>query len=226
MEERRREAERVEGGDSVSEPKEDDVNQVEIHRLEGEGSREGVDKWRGQVAVDDSDKEDEEEEEDSESATDIYYQDDDEDESDLKTDSAYAGNAIALAAQKSSESRPNFGNIVVNSSSDVHFGNKTFYNGPVTIKQFVYTARNGSVDAHLSENGDKDGDSRVGVDEEVDPVPSGLPNGKVKVQCPTPASANVISVPSAHTLTSEPSPEVNGSLLPIWQPSRSEYHIS
>lgn len=32
----------------------------------------------------------------------------------------------------------NFGNIVVKDSSDVHFGNKTFYQGPVTIKQFLY----------------------------------------------------------------------------------------
>lgn len=33
-----------------------------------------------------------------------------------------------------------FGNIVVKNSSEVHFGNKTFYQGPVTIKQFMYNA--------------------------------------------------------------------------------------
>lgn len=31
-----------------------------------------------------------------------------------------------------------FGNVVVKNSQDVHFGPKTFYQGPVTIKQFLY----------------------------------------------------------------------------------------
>lgn len=33
----------------------------------------------------------------------------------------------------------NFGDVRVKNSSNVHLGNKTFYKGPVTIKQFVYT---------------------------------------------------------------------------------------
>ncbi|XP_076649793.1 peptidoglycan-recognition protein LC [Halictus rubicundus] len=33
----------------------------------------------------------------------------------------------------------NFGEVRVKNSSNVHLGNKTFYKGPVTIKQFVYT---------------------------------------------------------------------------------------
>lgn len=33
---------------------------------------------------------------------------------------------------------PNIGSIAVQNSSDITFGNKTFYQGPVTIKQFVY----------------------------------------------------------------------------------------
>lgn len=33
----------------------------------------------------------------------------------------------------------NFGNVHVKNSTNVHLGNKTFYKGPVTIKQFVYT---------------------------------------------------------------------------------------
>lgn len=33
---------------------------------------------------------------------------------------------------------PSFGNISVVNSNDVHFGNKTFYHGPVTIKQILY----------------------------------------------------------------------------------------
>jgi hypothetical protein len=151
--------------------------------------------------------------------------DDDDDDSDLKTDSACAGNAIQLAAQKSSESRPSFGNIVVNSSSDVHFGNKTFYNGPVTIKQFVYTTRNGSADVHDDETGDNDGESRVGVDEVLEPVSGGLSNGKAK-DLTTPNSENVAKVPSGHTGINEPSPDTKGSLLPTWQPTRSEYHFS
>jgi hypothetical protein len=31
----------------------------------------------------------------------------------------------------------NINSVSINNSSDVHFGNKTFYNGPVTIKQIV-----------------------------------------------------------------------------------------
>ncbi|XP_043527024.1 peptidoglycan-recognition protein LC-like isoform X2 [Frieseomelitta varia] len=34
---------------------------------------------------------------------------------------------------------PNFGDVRVKNSTNVHLGNKTFYKGPVTIKQFVYT---------------------------------------------------------------------------------------
>lgn len=36
------------------------------------------------------------------------------------------------------DSKPVIGSIAVNHSSDITFGNKTFYQGPVTIKQFVY----------------------------------------------------------------------------------------
>jgi hypothetical protein len=219
MVEWRHDAERVEGSCSAPGTKHDDVSEGNFVQVERE-SMEGVNHWRDQVAVNDTEGED-----GSESGTDIYCDDDDDDDdSDLKTDSACASNAIQLAAQKSTESRPSFGNIVVNSSSDVHFGNKTFYNGPVTIKQFVYTTKNGSVDVHHSETGDNDGDSQVGVDEVLNPVSSRLPNGKAKD--PTPESENVPRVPSAHTVINEPSPEVKGSLLPIWQPSRSEYHIS
>ncbi|GLV32198.1 Peptidoglycan recognition protein LE [Carabus blaptoides fortunei] len=46
-----------------------------------------------------------------------------------------------------------FGNVVVKNSSDVQFGNNTYYHGPVTIKQFVYK---GAQDGQLSiENGGK-----------------------------------------------------------------------
>lgn len=36
------------------------------------------------------------------------------------------------------DDKPNIGSIAVQNSSDITFGNKTFYQGPVTIKQFVY----------------------------------------------------------------------------------------
>ncbi|XP_021932119.1 uncharacterized protein LOC110835818 isoform X2 [Zootermopsis nevadensis] len=216
MVESRRDVERAADSDSVPGPKEDDDSEGDLHHLEREG-RQGVDQWSDQVVLDDS-----EEEEDAESTSDIYRDDGDDDDSDLKIDSACSSNALALEAKKISESRPSFGNIVVSSSSDVHFGNKTFYNGPVTIKQFVCTTKNGTIDAHHSENGYRNcDDSKVDVDEVLDPMSSGLPNGKV--QCPTPSSPNVIiSVPSALAVTSEPSPGVNGSLLQIWQPSGNQ----
>jgi hypothetical protein len=213
-----RDAERVEGSDSVPGPKHDDVSDGEFHHLKGEG-REGVDQWRDQVVLRESDGED-----DSKSSPNTDSEgdgdDDGEDDSDLKTDSVSASNAISLAAQNSSESRPSFGNIVVNSSSDVHFGNKTFYNGPVTIKQFVYTTRDGGGDGQRSEDDGDNVDTQVDVVEGLDHVPSGMPNGKV--QCSVSPSENFISVLSPHTLTSEPSPEGKGSLF--WQSSTtSEY---
>jgi hypothetical protein len=215
MVERWRDVEPVADSDPVPGPKEDDSgSEGNLHHLEGE-RRQGVDQSSGQVALDDRE---EEEEEDSEFAS-----DDGDSDGDLKTDSACASDVLSLAAQKSSECRPSFGNIVVNSSSDVHFGNKTFYNGPVTIKQIVYTTKNGSVDVHHGEGDDANGDSTGGVDEVLGPVASGLPNGKV--QCSTPSSENVLSVPSALTISSDAPPGVNGSLLPTWQPSESEYTV-
>jgi hypothetical protein len=203
-----RDAERVEDSDAVPGPKQDDVRDGELHHLKGEG-RGGVDQWRDQAVLRDSSGED-----DTESAPDTDSEGGgDSDDSDLKTDGVSASNAIALAAQNSSESRPSFGNIVVNSSSDVHFGNKTFYNGPVTIKQFVYTSRDGGAD---SDNVD----SQVDVVEGFDRVPSELLNDKV--QCPVSPSENFKSALSPHTLTSEPFPERNGNLF--WQSSTGEYH--
>jgi hypothetical protein len=201
-------------GDQASRTKHDNFSEGNLVQVEGHVI-EGVSQWRDEVAMSDSE---------GENGSDSYDDDDDDDDSDLKTDAACTSNAIQLAAQKSTESRPSFGNIVVNSSSDVHFGNKTFYNGPVTIKQFVYTTKNGSVDVHHSETGDNDGDSRVGVDEVLDPVSGELPNGKAKDL--TPNTEDVPRIPSEHTLINEPSPEAKGSLLPIWQPTRSEYKVN
>ena len=210
-----RDTDRVEGSDSVPGPKHGDVSDGELNHLKWEG-REGVDQWRDQVVLRDSDGED-----DSQSSPDMGSEGDDDDgeDSDLKTDAASAGNAIALAVKNSSESRPSFGNIVVNSSSDVHFGNKTFYNGPVTIKQILYPLRDGGVDGQRSEAAGDNVDTQVDV-EGLDHVPSGMPNGKV--QCPASPSENFISDLSPHTLTSKHSPEGKGSLF--WQSSAtSEY---
>lgn len=40
----------------------------------------------------------------------------------------------------------NINTIEINNSSDVHFGNKTFFNGPVTIKQIVLSNENNNID--------------------------------------------------------------------------------
>lgn len=50
-----------------------------------------------------------------------------------------AKNEGAVANLKSSaNSKLNIGSIAVQNSSEITFGNKTFYQGPVTIKQFLY----------------------------------------------------------------------------------------
>lgn len=48
----------------------------------------------------------------------------------------------ALAQVPSSAGPPKIGNIAVQNSSDITFGNKTFYQGPVTIKQFLLDGSN------------------------------------------------------------------------------------
>ncbi|KAJ9597993.1 hypothetical protein L9F63_026904, partial [Diploptera punctata] len=92
-------------------------------------------------------------EDEDEVSNDVFFEEEEEEEeiddddgnydSDLKTDGA--GGALALG-QKPGDLKPSFGSVVVNNSSDVHFGTKAFYNGPVTIKQFVYSSKDGSAD--------------------------------------------------------------------------------
>ncbi|XP_026475105.1 peptidoglycan-recognition protein LC-like [Ctenocephalides felis] len=43
-----------------------------------------------------------------------------------------------VISQSSAPSAPSFGSIAVTNCADIHFGNKTYYKGPVTIKQFLY----------------------------------------------------------------------------------------
>lgn len=74
------------------------------------------------------------------------------DESDFEDASDTTSIQNDLEVYPSSEPTGNFGNIVVKNSADVHFGNKTFYQGPVTIKQFLYN--NSSSDSNFPlENG-------------------------------------------------------------------------
>lgn len=44
----------------------------------------------------------------------------------------------ASALCTNNDAKPNIGSIAVQNSSDITFGNKTFYQGPVTIKHFFY----------------------------------------------------------------------------------------
>lgn len=64
-------------------------------------------------------------------------QDSDDDESVASSVNSNDGNGGAVVLADDAN-KSNFGNICVSNSNDVHFGNKTFYQGPVTIKQFVY----------------------------------------------------------------------------------------
>lgn len=54
--------------------------------------------------------------------------------------------AVVLSGSGDKEC-PSFGNICVQNSTDVHFGNKTIYQGPVTIKQIVYAGSASENDA-------------------------------------------------------------------------------
>lgn len=63
-----------------------------------------------------------------------------------------------------------FENICVSNSSDVHFGNKTFYQGPVTIKQFVYANNALENDITNSTLKIKDSENVINNDIECDSV--------------------------------------------------------
>lgn len=72
-----------------------------------------------------------------------HHQDVEEEEDDVsasetsETDSDFDQDCVL--SNNLAEKLPEFGNISVKNSTDIHFGNKTFYQGPVTIKQIVYT---------------------------------------------------------------------------------------
>lgn len=68
-------------------------------------------------------------------------------------------------------SAPNFGNLAITNSSDVHIGNKTYYQGPVTIKQILYT--NGSENGQSIVNGVPVRDERTKESDDCDVVLDG-----------------------------------------------------
>lgn len=68
------------------------------------------------------------------------------------------GNSVVVFDEAAHKDHLAFGNVAITNSSDVHFGNKTYYQGPVTIKQFLY-ASNG--DAALKDDVEKCGDGIV-----------------------------------------------------------------
>lgn len=59
---------------------------------------------------------------------------------DTNLDTAMPRHSSVMCANN--DVKPNIGSIAVQNSSDITFGNKTFYQGPVTIKQFVYDKNN------------------------------------------------------------------------------------
>jgi hypothetical protein len=52
------------------------------------------------------------------------------------------GNLVVVNHANSSANGPKIDSIAIQNSSDIQFGNKTFYNGPVTIKQFMLDDKN------------------------------------------------------------------------------------
>lgn len=69
------------------------------------------------------------------------------------------------------DAKPNIGSIAVQNSSDITFGNKTFYQGPVTIKQFVYDKNK------WKETEPPESDNLGYENSSTDPPLGGKPNG-------------------------------------------------
>ncbi|GJQ76920.1 putative animal peptidoglycan recognition proteins homologous to Bacteriophage T3 lysozyme [Trypoxylus dichotomus] len=131
----------------------------------------------------DDDEEEEEEEDDDNSSTTSstlpYEQCDD----NARDDGG--GDGAMVLADPGQDRSPCFQNIEVTNSRDVHFGNKTYYQGPVTIKQILYTNPNSdSLNSDERDNNNKlpiagtDNDGYV-----TDSSPAGVANaanGSVK----------------------------------------------
>ncbi|GLH07347.1 Uncharacterized protein GBIM_12823 [Gryllus bimaculatus] len=95
-----------------------------------------------------------------------------------------------LASETNSDAVAKFENISVCNSSDVHFGNKTFYNGPVTIKQFVYSPEESSDCIVLSND-----ERRSNIDHRVK-KPSGMPTSESAQAYPSSMFAQIADVKS------------------------------
>lgn len=59
---------------------------------------------------------------------------------------------VIAASPNNVSSVPCFESVSVVNSNDVHFGNKTIYQGPVTIKQIVYSDKKSDVNSSEREN--------------------------------------------------------------------------
>ncbi|XP_031358997.1 peptidoglycan-recognition protein LC-like isoform X2 [Photinus pyralis] len=79
------------------------------------------------------------------------YEDEEQDTISVATSECSRNDQVILA-EDGQQDQPNFGNIAVTNSTDIHFGNKTYYQGPVTIKQVLYAN---------SKNSDSDGETAV-----------------------------------------------------------------
>lgn len=81
----------------------------------------------------------------------------DDDSDTVSTCTSETGNkSVVVFDEASHKDHLAFGNVAITNSSDVHFGNKTYYQGPVTIKQFLYASNDG--EAALNKDGvDNDG---------------------------------------------------------------------
>lgn len=105
-------------------------NASSAHHLHDNHKTTDVSKYR----VENEDEEEEEEEEEAE-----------DDASSVASAGLECDNSGAVVLSDAQQDRsPCFQNIEVSNSSDVHFGNKTIYQGPVTIKQILYTNPNSS----------------------------------------------------------------------------------
>lgn len=83
-----------------------------------------------------------------------------------------ACDGVVVLRSDETQEVPSFGNISVINSNEVHFGNKTFYHGPVTIKQFLYANASGELKGDIrsvccNANSDRTSNAKHGHDNPV-----------------------------------------------------------
>ncbi|CAK1554922.1 unnamed protein product [Leptosia nina] len=79
-----------------------------------------------------------------------------EDSSDSDTEKQSAIDTLSTLPGLQNSSAPVFGSVSVSESENVHFGNNTYFNGPVTIKQIIKT-KSGIENESYTKDGDEDG---------------------------------------------------------------------